>query len=304
MASVKVAGQIAGSLEEIFGDWAKPPGKAEQERCENTERAVRKAIDASGKLNRRNISVFVHGSFRNHVNVRAESDVDVGVLCRDTFFFELPEGYSREHFGITPATYDYAQFKNEVGEALVSHFGAPAVRRGDKAFDVRENTYRVAADVAPFFEYKVYTASGPAAEGVKLITDASQSIVNWPEQNYANGVAKNDATSRAYKGVVRILKRLCVEMENQCIAAARGVCGFLIECMVYNTPDTYFAFDTWRHTAREVLAFVFNNTLDDQHCSKWTEVNERKWLFHPTQKWTRSQAHSFADAAWNYLGLQ
>jgi hypothetical protein len=301
--------------ESMFGTWAQPPGRGEQQRCDNAERAVRNAIAGSGKLNTRDIRVFLQGSYRNNVNVRQESDVDLGILCRDTFYFDLPDGMSRDQFGLnTPATYDFALFKNEVGAALVDHFGAAAVTRGDKAFDVRANSYRVDADVAPFFEYRWYAGANLRHDGVRLESDTGKVIVNWPEQHYANGVAKNEATGRAFKGVVRILKRLCIEMSGEGIAAAIAACpGFLIECLTYNVPNDRFSYSTWRQVIREVLAFLFNNTLDDARCANWHEVSELKWLFRPTrygvhttttQKWTRQQAHAFVDSAWNYLGLQ
>ncbi|MBI2891239.1 MAG: nucleotidyltransferase [Nitrospirae bacterium] len=291
--------------EGVFGTWAGPPSQTEQEQCENATRAIRAAIASSAKLNRRDIKVFIHGSYRNNVNVRQESDIDMGILCRDTFFFDLPEGYTREQLGLnSPASYEYAQYKNEVEEALVNHFERAAVHRGDKAFDVRANTYRVDADVAPFFEYRRYQTSGSYHEGVKLVSDSGKEVINWPEQHYSNGVAKNDATSRAFKGVVRILKKLCIEMEDAGIAAASACPGFLIECMVYNAPNDCFSQQTWKKAVREVLAFLFNNTLDDERCSKWTEISGLKWLFRDTQKWTRQQAHAFIDAAWNYVGLE
>lgn len=36
--------------EDAFSTWAQPPAKSEQERCENAERSVRNAINASDKL--------------------------------------------------------------------------------------------------------------------------------------------------------------------------------------------------------------------------------------------------------------
>jgi hypothetical protein len=291
--------------ESVFSTWAQPPSQTEQQRCENATRAIRAAIDASAKLNRRGITVSVQGSYRNNVNVRQESDVDVGVICRDTFFFELPEGTTREQLGLnTPATYEYAQFKNEIGEALVAHFGYGAVHRGDKVFDVRENSYRVDADVAPFFPHRRYLSSGTYHEGVKLISDSGTVIINWPEQHYTNGVAKNDATRRSFKGIVRILKKLCIEMDGAGVASAKVCPGFLIECMVYNVPNDQFGHDTWKKIVREVLIVLFNATVDDERCSQWTEVSGLKWLFRPTQKWTRQQANAFVSAAWTHVGLE
>lgn len=290
--------------ESIFETWAQPPSQAEQDRCENATRAIREAIAASAKLKRQDVKVFVHGSYRNNVNVRRQSDIDVGVLCTDVFFSDLPAGKTDADFGIYSASYTYGQFKDEVGEALVSFFGQVAVTRGNKAFDLRANSYRVEADVAPFFHHRRYNISGNYLVGVELRPDSGGRIINWPEQHYANGVTKNDATSRAFKGIVRILKRLGVEMEEGRIAAARTFPGFLIECMTYNAPNGNFNQQTWKRAVREVLAFLFNNTLDDDRSSKWTEVSELKWLFRSTQKWARHEAHAFLDAAWNYLGLE
>lgn len=137
--------------EAAFRGWAMPPGKTEQERCDNAVSVVRNALARSEKLKGRGISVFAQGSYRNHTNVRLDSDVDVGVLCTDTFFYDLPVGRTPQEFGIIPASYTYNQFKGDVEDALVSYLGREAVTRGNKALDIRETTCHVEADVAPFF---------------------------------------------------------------------------------------------------------------------------------------------------------
>lgn len=123
---------VSATWEDTLTFWAKPPAKTEQERCENAERAVRNAISASVKLKNKSIKVFSQGSYRNNTNVRNDSDVDLGVLCYDTFFFNLPEGRTREQFGIGPGTYAYEEFKNDVGKALVDHFGSSSIHRGER----------------------------------------------------------------------------------------------------------------------------------------------------------------------------
>ena len=60
-----------------FRERAKPPGKTEQDRCDNAASAIRNAIKASDKLRERGVSVFVQGSYRNNTNVRKDSDVDI-----------------------------------------------------------------------------------------------------------------------------------------------------------------------------------------------------------------------------------
>jgi hypothetical protein len=56
-----------------FTTWGAPPGTTEQTKCENAERAVRKAIDASAKLSAKSIEVFTQGSYANRTNVRANA---------------------------------------------------------------------------------------------------------------------------------------------------------------------------------------------------------------------------------------
>ena len=300
--------------EAAFTEWAKPPGKTEQDRCDNAVSMVRNAIKASDKLSNRRVSVFAHGSYRNNTNVRKDSDVDTGILCADTFSYELPEGTTAEGFGITPASYNYAEFKDEVGAALVDYFGRGAVVRGNKAFDIHENTYHVEADVAPVFEFRWYFDDGSYRCGVALVPDSGGRIHNYPErlleswphinQHYENGVEKNNQTSRAFKGVVRILKALRNEMDEAGIGAAKPVPGFLIECMTWNAPNSCFAGSTWDAVVQAVLVHVWSKTKETASCKDWCEVNNTKYLFHPSQRWTRAEAHAFIDAAWSYVGVR
>ena len=291
--------------EKIFTTWAQPPSKSEQDRCENAEKAIRNAIASSAELNRRNIKVFTQGSYRNRTNVRQESDVDIGVLCYDVFFPVYPEGTTKETFGNVAATYEYATFKSEVGEALISYFGAGSVHRGNKAFDLKENSYHVEADVAAFFEHRRYEIGGSYLSGVELRPDNGMpfKVINWPEQHYTNGVQKNTDTLRSYNGVVRILKSLCYLMQDQGVPAAKPIIGFLVECLVWNVPNPHFGNNTWSADLRNTLAFLFNNTISDEKCSEWGEVSELKYLFRPSQKWTRQQAHDFISAAWDFVGF-
>ncbi len=295
---------MARDWESVFRNWASPPGKTEQERCENAERAIKNAIARSPQLNQRNIKVFTQGSYRNNTNVRQDSDVDIGILCDESFFVDYPKGYSDSNFGNRDGTYHYSQFKNEIGQALVDYFGAPAVSRGNKAFDIKKNSYHVDADVAPVFEHRRYSTDGSFSEGVELIPDNGGRIINWPEQHFNNGVSKNNKTGRRYKAMVRILKKLCNEMTDNGISVAQPIPGFLNECLVWNVPDNLLGNSSYVNDVRNCLAHLFNNTRSDEKCSEWGEVSELKYLFRVLQKWTRQQAHSFISAAWDYIGFE
>ncbi|HVZ18758.1 MAG TPA: hypothetical protein VG897_16700, partial [Terriglobales bacterium] len=198
-------------------------------------------------------------------------------------------------------------YKNDVEKALRAHFGARHVDRGNKAFDIHENTYRVDADVVPCFEHRRYHRKHGGGfyflSGTQFHPDNGGQVINWPKQNYDNGVAKNKDTGQRFKAAVRILKRLRNKMADEKIAAAIPIPSFLIECLVWNVPDELFGHDTYR-AVREALAFLFNNTMNFNDCKEWGEINELKYLFRTAQPWTMAQVHDFTSVAWDYLGLE
>lgn len=293
------------ALEDSLKSWAKAPGQTELDKCDKAVAAVRKAIAASDKLPTNSIDVFAQGSYCNRTNVREDSDVDVCVRCTSTFFFHLPEGITNVdcRFSV-PGPVSYPTFKNDVGSALTAYFKNGHVTRGNKAFDVRENTYRIAADVVPCFEYRHYRKDKTDVKGTAFDPDNGGRVINWPDQNYKNGVAKNTATGGRFKDVVRILKRLRNKMNHEKIAAAAPIPSFLIECLVWNAPNPGFGHDTYTADVRAALAYLFNNTIKFDDCKEWAEVSEMKYLFWNGQPWNFNQAHAFVSAAWNYLGYE
>ena len=173
---------MARDWESTFKFWAQSPSKTEEQRSENAIGAIGNAVRSSSKLNHRGIYVFTQGSYRNRVNVRQDSDVDIGVMLHDFFLEQYPTGKTRADFGISAGSYEYSRFKNELEEALVTHFGRAAVKRGNKAFNIRENTYHVEADVVPVFEFRQYWAHGGYRAGVALVSDRGVRIENYPER--------------------------------------------------------------------------------------------------------------------------
>lgn len=293
---------MAHPLEADFREWSKPPTETEEQRCSNAEGVVRNAVGSYAPFANRKIEVFVQGSYRNGTNVRTDSDVDVCVRCMDVCFPEIPDGYTTSSFGLSDASYSYAAFKDDVGGALRAYLGAGAVTRGNKAFDLHENSYRVDADVVPTFEhrrYRVEDGKYSYTAGTELRPDEGGRIINWPHQNYENGTRKNAATGTRFKKLVRVLKRLKNDMVGAEVAAAKAIPSYLVECLVWNTPDAAFAGDEYADNLRAVLLHLYQSTQRDETCSEWGEVNELKYLFRPGQPWTRAAVNEFVVAAWN-----
>lgn len=289
------------ALEDTLKSWAKAPGQTELDKCDNAVAAVRKALAASTALSKLSIKVFAQGSYCNRTNVRDDSDVDVCVRCSDSFFYYLPLELSPQVAGfVVPGPVNYATYKNDLGAALTAYFKDGHVTRGNKAFDIKENTYRIAADVVPCFEFRRYATDGSHIKGTAFDPDNGGRIQNWPDQHYANGVSKNADTGGRFKDVVRILKRLRYKMCEEKIAAADPIPSFLVECLVWNAPNSMFGHETYTTDVREVLANLFNDTINFETCSEWGEINELKYLFRTEQPWTWTQAHAFISAAWGY----
>ncbi|MEK6646741.1 MAG: nucleotidyltransferase [Candidatus Firestonebacteria bacterium] len=296
------------SWEDTFRSWGGPPGQTEKEKTENTENAIKNAIQKDNKLSQMDISVFVQGSYKSQTSVRQDSDVDFCVRLNSTFFARYPEGKTCEDYGNINGSITFTDFKNLVEIALKEHFGGDKVVRGNKAFDIHSNSYRVDADVVPAFAYRYYNGNGKedyiTPVGIGFRTDEGIRINNWPNQVYDNGVAKQDNTGGRYKKMVRVVKKLRNKMQDDNIKAALNIPSFLIESLVWNVPDNGFNHDDYYDDVRHVIADCFNKTIKDEDCKELCEVNNIQYLFHLSQPWNRTQAHSFFNAIWNYIGFE
>jgi predicted nucleotidyltransferase len=294
--------------EDTFRSWGGPPGQTEKEKMKNTEKAIKNAIQKDDKLSQMEISIFAQGSYKSRTNVRQDSDVDVCVRLNSTFFIHYPEGKTDEDFRNIEGSISFPEFKNLVEAALKNYFGRDEVTRGNKAFDIHSNSYRVDADVVPAFAYRYYDGDGEdnyiKPVGIGFLTDKGVRINNWPKQAYENGISKQSNTGERYKKMVRIMKKMRNKMQEDNIISALDVPSFLIESVVWNVPDNGFNHEDYYDDVKYVVANCFNNTIKDEDCKEMCEVNDIKYLFHSSQPWTRAQAHSFFNAAWDYIGFE
>lgn len=226
-----------------------------------------------------------------------------------TFFPQYPSGTSQNFFGHVDSSIKFAEYQSLVHEALNDYFELDMVKKGDKAFKIHENTYRINADVVAAFEHRRYVKrqdnSFDYLSGIEFVTEAGIHIINWPNQHYDNGLEKHErGTGQRFRKIIRILKRLRNEMQESGIAVANDIASCLIESLVWNVPNDQFENNTYKADVRAVLAHIFNNTIKDEQCSEWGEVSELLYLFRPGKPWTREQAHSFISAAWDYIGFQ
>lgn len=282
-----------------------PASDTEEADRDRTEKRIREAIQVDHRLVG-NVRVFVKGSYANNTNVRRDSDVDIGIEWKSWAYISKANEAARydwKELGVSlgdsgPTTSEYRQW---VEGALLKAFGPANVdTTGNKAITVAGGSATLDADIVSCFQHKRYTHPGREPHlGIRLYPKKGESIDNWPEQNRINGTEKNRNTSKRYKQIVRAVKRL----ENDMVETGRltdEVHGYFIECLLYNLPNEVFQRSTYRTTALDVLARLWQAIQDGEH-TDWVEVNSLKWLWRSGQTWTADEAATFAKTAWNYI---
>lgn len=287
-------------------NWTSPLSETEEARVENTEKMIRDAIRSDPNLNKMDIEVFVQGSYANNTNVKAESDIDICVMLKDTFHSKYPEGKTREDYGFVASSMKFLDYKDMVRQAITKKFGAQYIKEGNKSFKINENTYHVKADVVPAFQYRNYKYIGSIdpdrfVNGIYFLASDMSEVINYPKVHIENGNNKNIKTNRRYKKAVRIMKKIKNNMVDDNITNGDVISSFLVECLVYNVPDSIFINnETWIDIIKEIIIFLYNS-IKEKRYTNWGEVSEMYYLFHENRKWKPEDAMQWLFEAWNYL---
>ena len=289
--------------EETLSNWTKPPSDSEETKLSNAERMVREAIKEDPVLSSKSIEVFGQGSYANDTNVRLNSDIDINVRYTGGFYFDLPEGISREDYGLnSPSEYSLDEYKNDVYWALVRKYGSESIKRKNKCITVLGNSYRVETDVVPTWSYRHYDNNGDYVLGAKLRADSGEYVVNFPKQHIENGKKKNANTSRRFKRLTRIYRKLRYKMIDDGLPVSDSITSFLLECLVWNVPNNILNDnDTWQDRLKSSIVYIYEHTKDEGKCDEWGEVSELLYLFRGNRKWTKSDVNKYMIDAWNYL---
>ncbi len=294
--------RMARFSNETLSSYTHPVSGSEDETIQNVVNMVCDAINASDDLKDLDIEVFLQGSYANNTNVRLNSDVDINVCLKTTFFYQLPEGRRAENYGITPPTNNYADYKASVLKALVAKFGKDNVKPKNKCIHIKDNTYHHEADVVPTFEYREYGYFNVDRVGVKFITDKGIRIENYPKQQIENGTEKNIRTGHRYKRTTRVLKRIRYKMQEEQVTINENVSSFLIESLLWNVPDELFEEADLNVRLNNILVYLFNKTVGENSMSNWNEESNILPLFSNDRKWKTGDVIEFLIQVKRYLG--
>ncbi|MEY9838610.1 hypothetical protein [Streptacidiphilus sp. EB103A] len=301
------------ALEEKLARYTAPSSATEQDKQERAERMVRSALDGWSGLSGIQVRYLLKGSYKNNTNVRADSDVDIAVIHQGFYYYNDSALYAADKIkssGVSGFHYSGLDWRSELERALRIKFGTDCDTSGNTAIEIHENGGRVSADVVPSFEHRHYYYDIMGKVTFRSGTTTPRKggadwAINYPEQQYENGVAKNDRTGRRYKQLVRILKRV----ENDLVAtgAISPLPSYFMECLVYRVPDGKFghAGDTpLTSDLSAAIKYIWNATAPGADAINWHEPNGIKPLFGDGQKWALEDAHNLALKAWQHLELK
>jgi hypothetical protein len=294
---------MAKFTEETLTGWTKPPSNSEQTKLENSERMVREAISSDEKLKKKSTETFGQGSYANNTNVRLNSDIDINVRYTGGFYFNLPPNKTREDYNLNnPTSYSFSEFKDDVENALVNKFGRSEVVRNDKCLTVKENSYRIETDVVPTWNYRRYSNDGKYVLGAKFFSDEGTAVVNYPKQHIENGVDKNNSTSRRFKRLTRLHRKLRYKMREDGINVSDNITSFLLECLVWNVPNSKIDnYNSWTERLKQSIIYIYEQTKEQETCNEWGEVSELLYLWRGNRKWSRTDVNEYMVQLWNYM---
>ena len=291
--------------ENTLQSWTNPLSETEENRVENTIRMIRDAIQSKDELSNVEFEIFAQGSYANNTNVRQNSDIDICVMLKSSFYTNYEEGTSSADFGYTDGGMSFDDFREYVIDALRSKFGYASVSPQNKCIDIDANSYHVNADVVPALQYRDYKIihsrnKDRFVEGIKFFSQTGAQVINYPKDHISNGRKKNNDTNYKFKKLVRIMKHIRNEMVSDGKLNGEIITSFLVECLVWNVPNSHITkYDSWNDTLQDSIAYLWN-VINDGNADEWGEVSERLYLFRG-RKWTMQDTKDFLEKMYNYL---
>jgi hypothetical protein len=299
---------VAKDWDAWFDAASGPASPTEEHDRERTEARIRAAIDRAPDIPS-SVRVYAKGSYANNTNVRRDSDVDVAVEWTEQFkvwTWGETAGMTAEQLNYTPVAemITPAEFRERVELAIVGAFGAITIDlSGDKAIHVIRDEGSLDADVVPCFSLRRYDRQTVFHEGHRIFrkdTHYLGYVDNFPEQHKRNGIAKNAATGRRYKEIVRCLKRLEGDLVSDGMLT-REYPGYLVECLLYNVPNDRFGHLRRYDDLDQALIWLWQTLGDTPQTNELVEVSELQWLFRDRTERSAANARDVVYKAWNRL---
>jgi hypothetical protein len=285
-----------------------PASATEEQQRDRTEKRIRDAIAQALDIPS-SVRVYVKGSYANNTNVRQNADVDIAVEWTNTIKIDTwgkTVGMTADQLGYQPVTETMtpAEYRRRVEQALMAVFDSRTIdATGDKHVHVAAGPNTLDADVVPCFALDRYDEPHLCHRGHRIYPKSGAAYVdNFPQQNYDNGVAKNNATGRRYKEIVRCTKRIIAELHKEHVIQHEYP-GYLTESLVYNAPNACFGHPRRYDDLQAVFALLWKGLKDEKIYNSWTEPNQLVMLFRGWPNRIPANAHNVIEKAWLWIGV-
>ena len=252
------------------------------------------------------VEIYLQGSYRNHTNIYADSDVDIVVELNATFGHNanaLPPEQKRLHeASYTTADYQWAAFRQDVITALTKYYRAGTVdTAGKKAIKLLAAPGRLKADIVPAVKYRKYShfrgiSDNSWTRGIKFYNTATnQPIINYPHRHYDAGVDKHaNRTNQWFKPTVRIFKNARTYLMDRNMLGKDKAPSYFLQNLIYNVPDGLFG-TNYQTTVYNVLKHLYENPTSGFQCQHGQHA-----LFGTTpEQWNEADAHETIRALVN-----
>lgn len=283
-----------------------PASPTEDQERDRTEKRIKDAVRTAVDLPS-SVRIYAKGSYANGTNVRRNADVDVAVEWTQTakvMKWGKTSGRTASELGYSPVEEPISpdEFRRRVERAMVSQFGRQVDVSPDKHIGVAAGNGTLDADVVPCFALHRYDAPYDFRRGHRIFPKGGGHVDNYPQQNYDNGVAKNTATGRRYKEIVRCCKRLFNELYEDG-QISQDYPGYLTESLIYNVSNARLGHPRRLDDMRQVLGYLWNGLRDSDVYNTWTEPSELKMLFRGRNDRIPGNAFQIVDRAWDKIGI-
>ena len=283
-----------------------PASPTEEQERDRTERRIKDAIRSAVDLPN-SVRIYAKGSYANGTNVRRNADVDIAVEWTETakvMRWGETLGRTAADLGYMPVEEPISpsEFRRRIERALVAQFDYQVDVSPDKHIGVEAGAGTLDADVVPCFKLHRYDAPYDFKEGHRIYPNGGGYVDNYPQQNYDNGVAKNTATGRRYKEIVRCCKRLFHEL-HEIGKVSQDYPGYLTESLLYNVPNPRFGHPRRLDDMREVFGYLWNGLRDSDVYNTWTEPSGLKMIFRGRPDRVPANALRIVDRAWDEIGI-
>jgi hypothetical protein len=248
------------------------------ENAKNTHKSIRNALDEYQDWPEDiEYDVYLQGSYKNHTNIRRDSDVDLVVQLNSTFNKDI-SALSHQEVALyeqayDDATYLWSDFRRDVLRALQGYYGQDIVGEGKKTLKLKPHTGLLPADIVVCEQFRKYIQFWGKdrlqfVEGMTFyVPNEARWIVNYPKQHYDNCKNKRESTKGLFKPFVRIFKNIRTYLIDNNVINKGLAPSYFLECLIYNVPGESFQSSGLDNVFTNILTYLSedlnsNNYLD------------------------------------------